>query len=80
MARTMSTSTFNGSVASIAVRATTGPQFDILARVRLVLKVWKERNDLSNLDAHALLDLGLTRSDVAGEVGRSPLDLPYNRF
>lgn len=80
MARTMSTSTFTVSVPSIAGKVTTGPQFDLWARFGLMLKVWKERNDLARLDAHALADLGLTRSEVANEIARSPLDMPEHRY
>jgi uncharacterized protein YjiS (DUF1127 family) len=80
MARAMSTSIFTGSASSTGRRAVTGPKLDLLGRVQLMLKVWKERHDLAHLDATALRDLGLTKSDVANEVSRSPLDVPQNRY
>ncbi len=79
MARTLSTSISTGSV-STSRRAITGPKFDLPGRLHLMLKVWKERNDLAGLDATSLRDLGLTRSDVSSEVSRSPLDLPRHRY
>ena len=79
MARTTNTLNFTGSVSSSG-RAGTGPKFDLTGRLQLMLKVWKERNDLAGLDAASLRDLGLTRSDVSSEVSRSPLDLPHHRY
>ncbi|MEM1299861.1 MAG: DUF1127 domain-containing protein [Pseudomonadota bacterium] len=49
------------------------------ARVRTAFHVWGERQDLSQLDAHMLKDIGLTREDAVAEARRPIWDLPTHR-
>jgi Domain of unknown function (DUF1127) len=79
MARATSTSMINCSVPQVGFAATGNRYPALMTRVGLILAVWKERNRLADLDARALNDLGLTRSDVAMETRRSLLDVPVAR-
>jgi len=80
MTRTMSPCTMTGSVPAISRTAIQAQHTAFLDRAWLAFVVWKERRALARLDDCALKDIGLSRADVEGEVGRSPLDLPRNRF
>jgi uncharacterized protein YjiS (DUF1127 family) len=79
MAHSMSTSTFNGNVCTIARTAPKGNLTGIVSRLATLLSVWEERRALAHLDQRTLRDLGLSSVDVERETSRSFLDVPCNR-
>ena len=74
-----SPSIHSGTVPAIARTHLNAPAHG-LARLKLMLRVWSERQALRGMDDRALKDLGLSRSDVERETSRSLLDLPTSRF
>lgn len=71
----MRSKTWNGFQQQAARRTQVGTGFD--AALSLVLRALgdslrraRQRRDLAALSDHALRDIGLTRSDVAAEVGK----------
>ncbi len=52
----------------------------VLARLDLMLKVRRERQQLAELDDRMLKDIGLSRSLAHLETGRSALDIPERRL
>lgn len=48
----------------------------VLARLLHLDAVWRQRNDLRNLDDYMLKDLGLTRSQARAETQRPIWDAP----
>lgn len=51
----------------------------LLGTILKALSIWRERQQLKDLDAHLLDDLGLTNTDVEMETKRSVWDAP-NRW
>ncbi len=64
-------------VAALTARGTSRGSFARIARgPGLILTLRRERADLSRLDDHRLVDLGLTRAQVREEVARPLWDAP----
>ena len=49
------------------------------ARVWTALRVYGERQELADLDARMLKDIGMTREEALAESGRPIWDLPTHR-
>lgn len=63
---------------SHALHRPTRPRRSLLALLRLMLILRRQRHDLANLPDDRLTDLGLTRADVAAERARPLWDVPQN--
>ncbi len=63
--------------AMISLRAAT-PLRVTMARLRAIDTLHRERQRLSELDAHMLADIGITRAAAQAEATRVPWDAPAN--
>ena len=48
----------------------------LVSRVFLFLSIWRERNDLANLNAHLLKDIGVSEAEAKAEASRPVWDAP----
>ena len=53
-------------------------KFDLLSTIKIALAARRQRQALAKLDDAALLDLGLTHSEVETETSRPLWDVPAN--
>ena len=49
----------------------------LVSRVFLFLSLWRERNQLKNLNAHLLKDIGVTEAEARAEANRPFWDAPH---
>ncbi len=49
----------------------------LVSRLFLFLSIWRERNDLKELDPHLLKDIGVSASEAQAEANRPVWDAPH---
>ena len=64
------------STMAVARVQSRGTLTDVVAKLRLAMTAWRQRQQLLNLDATLLADIGVTAEQAAAEAHRPLWDVP----